>query len=383
MEAPARQTLTPALSPGEREWLSAEARGQRITLLDGGAEAYPRMLEAIGTATRRVHLEVYAFEREGVGTRFVAALTAAALRGVEVKVIVDGWGSIGESRALAGTLRAAGIKVRIHNPLTSLFLGRFWRNHRKILLVDDAVAFLGGINIGDHYAAEEGRPGWADLALELRGDICAKLGAKLTAGASTLVAGPVSILLSGVGGGRRLRARYLAGLKDARRRVVLAHAYFLPDTGFVRALRRAARRGVEVHLLLAGRSDVPFARAATMRLYRTLLRAGVHIHEWTATTLHAKAAVVDGERLLVGSFNLDPLSLVNLETLVEVEDAAVAAQATRWMERHVSGARPVGLEDCARSGPQRWLLDVVGLAVARLSERIASFIGSRRMRRRG
>ncbi|WNG50432.1 cardiolipin synthase B [Archangium minus] len=381
MESPARQTLTPALSQGEREWLSAEARGQRITLLDGGAEAYPRMLEAIGASTRRVHLEVYAFEREGVGTRFVAALTAAALRGVEVKVIVDGWGSIGESRTLAGTLRAAGIKVRIHNPLTSIFLGRFWRNHRKILLVDDAVAFLGGINIGDHYAAEEGRPGWADLALELRGDICARLGAKLTAGASTLVAGPVSILLSGFGGGRRLRARYLAALKNARSKVVLAHAYFLPDTGFVRALRRAALRGVEVHLLLAGRSDVPFARAATMRLYRTLLRSGVHIHEWTATTLHAKAAVVDGERLLVGSFNLDPLSLVNLETLVEVEDTAVAAQATRWMERHVSGARPVGLEDCARSGLQRWLLDVVGLAVARFSERIASFIGSRRMRR--
>ncbi|PTL84132.1 phosphatidylserine/phosphatidylglycerophosphate/cardiolipin synthase family protein [Vitiosangium sp. GDMCC 1.1324] len=383
MEAPARQTLLPTSPQGEREWLTSETQGQRITLLDGGTEAYPRMLEAIGAATRRVHLEVYAFEREGVGSHFIAALTAAAHRGVEVKVIVDGWGSIGESRALSDTLRAAGIKVRIHNPLTSVFLGRFWRNHRKILLVDDTVAFLGGINIGDHYATQEGRPGWADLALELRGNICAQLGEKLNAGASTLSADPVRILLSGFGGGRRLRARYLAALKDAREKVVLAHAYFLPDMGFMRALKRAARRGVEVHLLLAGRSDVPFARAATMRLYRTLLLAGVRIHEWTATTLHAKAAVVDGERLLVGSFNLDPLSLVNLETLVEVEDAGVAAQATRWMERHVSGARQVTLGDCARSGLQRWLLDVVGLAVARLSERIATFMGYRRMRRRG
>lgn len=383
MEVPNRHTFAFTRARGAREWLSAETRGQRITLLDGGAEAYPRMLEAIDAATRRVHLEVYAFEREGVGSSFVTALTAAAHRGVEVKVIVDGWGSIGESRALADTLRTAGIRVHIHNPLTSIFLGRFWRNHRKILLVDDTVAFLGGINIGDHYAAEEGRPGWADLALELRGDICAKLGAKLNAGASTLEAGAVRILLSGFGGGRRLRARYLAALTDAREKVVLAHAYFLPDTGFVRALKRAARRGVEVNLLLAGRSDVPFARAATMRLYRTLLLAGVRIHEWTDTTLHAKAAVVDGGRLLVGSFNLDPLSLVNLETLVEVEDPDVAAQATRWMEQHLSGARPVGLEDCARSGLQRWLLDVVGLAVARLSERIATFMGSRRMRRRG
>lgn len=379
MSSPARDAPTPPLSQRER----GDASSQSITLLDGGAEAYPRMLAAIGSATRRIHLEVYAFEREGVGSRFISALTTAAARGVAVKVIVDGWGSIGESRALASTLRAAGITVRIHNPLTSVFLGRFWRNHRKLLLVDDTVAYLGGINIGDHYATEEGRPGWADLALELRGELCAQLGTRLTAGASMLVAGPVRILLSGLGGGRRLRKRYLAALKQARHEVVLAHAYFLPDVGFVRALKRAARRGVQVHLLLAGRSDVPFARAATMRLYRTLLRGGVHIHEWTATTLHAKAAVVDGERLLVGSFNLDPLSLVNLETLVEVEDADVAAQATRWVQRHVSGARPVRLEDCARSGLQRWLLDAVGLAVARLSERIATFIGSRRMRRRG
>jgi cardiolipin synthase len=353
-----------------------------LALLDGGAEAYPRMLEAIDSATRRVHLEVYAFECEGVGSRFVSALTAAARRGVEVKVIVDGWGSIGESRALASTLREAGIKVRIHNPLTSVFLGRIWRNHRKLLLVDDAVAFLGGINIGDRYAAQEGRPGWADLALELRGDLCARLRARLNAGASTLEAGPVRLLLSGFGGGWRLRARYLAALAQARRRVVLAHAYFLPDRGFVRALKRAARRGVEVHLLLPGRSDVPFARVATQRLYRTLLKAGVRIHEWTATTLHAKAAVVDDQRLLVGSFNLDPLSLVNLETLVEVEDAAVAAEATRWMERHMELSTPVSLEDCAGSGVRRWLLEVVGLAVARFAERFASFVGSRRMRRR-
>lgn len=353
-----------------------------VTLLDGGAEAYPRMLEAIASATRRVHLEVYAFEREGVGTHFLQALSAAAHRGVEVKVIVDGWGSLGESRALTDTLLAAGVRVHVHNPLTSILHGRFWRNHRKILLVDDTVAFLGGINIGDAYATREDAPGWADLALELRGGLCAKLGERLNAGASTLSDGPVRVFLSGFGGGWRLRARYLEALKQARERVVLAHAYFLPDRSFVRALKRVARRGVEVHLLLAGRSDVPFARAATMRLYRTLLHAGVHIHEWTVTPLHAKAAVVDGHRLLVGSFNLDPFSLVNLETLVEVEDGEVAAQATRWMERYLGAARPVALKDCARTGLQRWLLDAVGLAVARFSERIATFMGSRRLRRR-
>jgi len=369
------EPLTSTLPPGG-------SGTEQLTLLDGGAEAYPRMLEAIGSATRRVHLEVYTFEREGVGTRFIAALTTAALRGVEVKVIVDGWGTLGESRALASTLRDSGVKVRIHNPLTSLFLGRTWRNHRKILLVDETVAFIGGVNIGDDYAPRDGEPGWADMVLELRGPICAQLSPRLSAGACALESGAVRIFLSGVGGGGKLRARYLAALQGARRKVVLAHAYFLPDRGFVKALQRTARRGVEVHLLLPGRSDVPFARAASMRLYRTLLKAGVRIHELMTTTLHAKAAVVDGERLLVGSFNLDPLSLVNLETLVEVEDVAMAEQATRWMERHLTGARPVGLELFARTGLRHWLQEVMGLAMARLAERIASFVGSRRMRRR-
>ncbi|MBZ4419391.1 cardiolipin synthase B [Myxococcus sp. RHST-1-4] len=338
------------------------------------------MLEAIASAKQRVHLEVYTFEREGVGARFVDALVAAARRGVVVKVVVDGWGSMNSSSHLTETLKAAGATVRVYNPLTSLFTGRSWRNHRKILLVDDAVAFLGGINIGDAYAAHGNEPGWADLAVELRGDICRQLGAKLHAGTSALTSGPVSVFLSGFGGGHRLRKRYISAIDGATRELVLAHAYFLPDVAFVRALKRAARRGVKVSLLLAGRSDVVFARAATMRLYRDFLRAGVSIHEWTASTLHAKAAVMDGKKLLVGSFNLDPLSLVNLETLVEVEEPGVAAQSALWLERHMELSRRVFLEDCARSGLQQWLLDILGLAVARFAERFASFIGRRRRR---
>ncbi|WP_338863722.1 phospholipase D-like domain-containing protein [Myxococcus stipitatus] len=349
-------------------------------LLNGGTEAFPRMLEAISFARERIHLEVYTFESEGVGARFMDALVAAAKRGVSVKVVVDGWGSIGHSTRLTQTLRAAGVKVRVYNPLTSLCLGRAWRNHRKILLVDDTVAFLGGINIGDAYAAKGDVPGWADLAVELRGDICRQLGEKLTAGAAELKSGAVSLLLSGFSGGHRLRKRYLAAIDGAKHTVTLAHAYFLPDNSFVKALTRAARRGVKVSLLLAGRSDVVFARAATMRLYNTFLHAGVNIHEWTDSTLHAKAAVVDGRTLLVGSFNLDPLSLVNLETLVEVQEPRVAAQAVSWLDRHITLSRSVLQEHCTRSRFQRWMLDVVGLAVARFAERFASFMGRRRKR---
>jgi cardiolipin synthase len=352
----------------------------QVTLLDGGAEAFPRMLEAIESARRRVHLEVYTFEREGVGSSFVAALTAAAQRGVEVKVIVDGWGSMGESGPLRATLQAAGARAYIYNPLTSILTGRAWRNHRKILLVDDEVAFIGGINIGDDYMGADEEPSWADLVLELRGEICKQLGAKLQAGNVDLSSGPVRVLLSGFGGGGRLRKRYLRALKQAKQQVVLAHAYFLPDRGFMRALQQTAKRGVSVQLLLAGRSDVAFARAATMRLYRYFLKGGVRIHELTGATLHAKAAVVDGKRLLVGSFNLDPLSMVNLETLVDVEDEGVAAQATAWLDKQLQGARSISLADCSRTGLQAWVLDILGLAGARLAEFFAHFIGRKRRR---
>lgn len=374
MSPESSRVATPAPAP------RTASTATQVMLLDGGAAAYPRMLEAIESATRRVHLEVYTFEREGVGSRFVAALTAAAQRGVEVKVIVDGWGSMGESGPLRATLQAAGARAHIYNPLTSIFTGRAWRNHRKILLVDDQVAFIGGINIGDDYMGADEEPGWADLVLELRGEICTQLGAKLQAGNVDLSSGPVRVLLSGFGGGRRLRKRYLRALKQAKQQVVLAHAYFLPDGGFMRALQKTAKRGVSVRLLLAGRSDVAFARAATMRLYRYFLKSGVHIHELTGSTLHAKAALVDGKRLLVGSFNLDPLSMVNLETLVDVEDEGVAAQATAWLDKQLKDARPITLADCSRTGLQAWVLDILGLTGARLAEFFAHFIGQKRRR---
>jgi len=122
---------------------------------------------------------------------------------------------------------------------------------------------------------------------------------------------------------------------------------------------------VEVTLLLPGRSDVPFARSASLRLYGKLLEAGVRIHEWDHSVLHAKAAVVDGDRLLIGSFNLDPLSLANLETLLEVHDAAAAGQAERWIARHVAGARAVDAASVlGRSLLRRRVLDVLGFWAA-------------------
>jgi cardiolipin synthase A/B len=352
---------------------------ESVDLLDGGCQAYPRMLFAIARAQRSVHLEVYAFAPSAVGSSFVEALGQAANRGVRVRVVIDGWGSARGGRAVAAALREAGCAVRIHNRLRALLVGRFGRNHRKILLVDDEVAFLGGINIGDENVSVGVRLGWADLALEIRGPQCAHLGRMIRREPNHLVHSSLRIYLSRLGGGWRLRRRYLQAFASARQRIDVAHGYFLPDAGVVRAITAAARRGVQVRLLLAGRSDVAFTRAATRSLYRRLLAAGVSIHEWSRSILHAKVATVDGRRLLIGSFNLDPFSLANLEALVEVEDTPVVAQGEAWIQDHFARSRSITVVE-ASSRLQRWLLDRLGRLVARLTAAISRVIASRSQR---
>jgi len=285
----------------------------------------------------------------------VAALARAARRGVAVRVVIDGWGSARSGRAVAAALREAGCAVRIHNRLLGLLVGRFGRNHRKILLVDDEVAFLGGINIGDENVGEGQRPGWADLALEIRGPQCARLGQMIRREAYLSLDSSLRIYLCGLGGGWRLRQRYLKAFASARQRIHVAHGYFLPDLGVVRAITAAARRGVRVRLLLAGRSDVPFARAATRSLYRRLLAAGVDIHEWSGSVLHAKVATVD------------------------VDDAPVVEQGEAWIQDHFGRSRSMTSVE-ASSRVQRWLLDPLGRLVARLADAVSRVIASRRRR---
>jgi len=359
---------------------TAAGAPESVVLLDGGGQAYPRMLMAIERARQTIHLEVYAFTPTGIGARFIEALGHAAGRGVQVQVQIDGWGSALGGNTVADALEAAGCSARIYNRILALFIGRFARNHRKILLIDDEVAFLGGINIGDENVDQGVRLAWADLALEIRGPQCAHLGRLIRGEEGHDVDSALQPHLSGLGGGWRLRRRYLKAFATARQHIYIAHGYFLPDRGIIRSITAAAHRGVQVRLLLAGRSDVPFARAATRSLYRRLLKSGVEIHEWNDSVLHAKVATVDGRCLLVGSFNLDPLSLANLETLVEVTDTHLVKQAEAWIENHVARSHQITSVE-ASTWRQRWLLDPLGRLVARLADMVGVVIAGRKLRR--
>jgi cardiolipin synthase len=351
-----------------------------VELLDGGKVAYPRMLSAINDARHSIHLEVYGFAHSGVGTGFIDALTRAADRGAAVNVVIDGWGSARDGRAVASALRQAGCHVHIHNRLLALLLGRFGRNHRKILLVDDEVAFVGGINISDVNVTESTKIASADLALEIRGPQCASLGRMIRREPGPSVASSLRLYLCDLGGGWRMRRRYTRAFSRARHRIFIAHGYFLPDAKVVRAIVGAARRGVHVELLLAGQSNFLLVRAATRSLYRQLLAAGIAIHEWQGSLMHAKVAIVDGELLLIGSFNLDRLSLANLEALVEVDQLPVVERAEEWIRDHIAESRSISVVE-ASSWHWRWIFDPLGRMVARVAEAIRRIIARRKRRK--
>ena len=317
---------------------------QELTLLDGGVEAFPRMVEAIEQARSSVVLEMYLFRLDATGHRFVAALSDAAARGVEVRVSLDGWGSSQDAHEIKAALSASGCTVRIHAWRWWLLLRALARNHRKLLLVDESVAFVGGINVGDEYGVDGGAAGWADLAVEIRGTVCARLARKLRRERVLEPQGVTRVHLANRGGGWRLRRRYLEAFRGARTSIHLAQGYFLPNRQMLRALTDAVRRGVEVSVLLPAHTDVPLARLAMRYVYAPLLAGGVRIREWNRSVLHAKAAVIDGRKLLVGSFNLEPLSLISMEALVEADDAGAAAQGDRWMREHFALAVEQGQE---------------------------------------
>lgn len=347
---------------------------QSIELLSGGTQAFPRMIEAINAARRRIHLEIYGFYRGSVGSRFLEALTNAARRGVRVRVVLDGWGSRFDSGYIQKVLSRAGCEVEIYNPFWSSIAGRMWRNHRKILLVDDEAAWIGGINIGDDYAAAKARTEWIDLAVEIRGLACSQLVEQVWGEKRWAPIRGIRILLSELQGGGRLRKRYLRAIRSARERLYLVQAYFLPDRRLLRSLIAASRRGIKVVLLLAGRSDVPLSRAATTWRYQELLNAGVRIFECRRSILHAKVLTIDGQRLLTGSFNLDPFSLVNLEVLADVTDPLLVAKADEWITSQLASSNEVQREACARSRLSRWLHNAIGLLILNLANRFARLL---------
>jgi cardiolipin synthase len=352
--------------------------GHRCELLRDGIEAYPAMLEAIEAARVSVQLETYMMHDDAVGRLFSKKLIAAVQRGVHCTVLYDWLGSWGTPRAFFRELREAGVEVRAFRPFSFGvgLLRLIRRDHRKLLVVDRQVAFVGGVNIAQHWAPKGQPPrgystlageGWRDDVLRIEGPAVAQL--ERSFGASwrleawkerfrsraRLGAGPAQprrkgeVRLSVLSSRRAIHAAYLKAIEASRQSVIIAAAYFVPDWRIRRAIKRAARRGVEVSLVMAGKSDHQVVTWASRAFYARFLSWGVKIFEWNRGVLHAKTAVVDGTWGTLGSFNLERTSLNwNHELNVVFADSRLGARLEQTL-----------LQDCALSQPidrEQWRL---------------------------
>jgi len=364
--------------------------GNQVHLLQGGDELFPRMRSAIQAATHEVWFATYIFHTDDAARGLADALSAAARRGVAVHVVVDGFGSMATLATLREWLAGDGVRLEVFRPLDRWYAwlqpGQLRRLHQKLCVVDQAVAFVGGVNIIDD--RHDLNHGWTeaprlDFAVEVSGPLAAQVHAVTRAMWARARLGhawrdevrqlarsaaPVDQTLRLL---RRLRATrmpdgdegdddlrpvlaalvvrdnlrqrraiersYIEAIAAARTQVDIAVPYFYPGRAFRRTLRRAARRGVAVRLLLQGKADYRIALLAARALYDELRGHGVRIYEYTPAFLHAKVAVVDDDWATVGSSNIDPLSLLlNLEANVVVQDADFARDLRQRFEAAVA-----------------------------------------------
>lgn len=329
----------------KRQWHA----GNSIELLENGEAFFPRVFEAIRGAEREVLIETFILFEDKVGLELHAAVCEAAKRGVRVDLMVDGFGSPDLSARFIDALREAGVHLRVFDPGRRVLgqrLNVFRRMHRKIVVVDGQLAFVGGINYSADHLLDFGPEAKQDYAVALTGPVVDEihrfmlhsvaLGGKghgwfrrrlkLTADVQNPHTGDSEVMFV-VRDNRRhthdIERHYLAAIRTARERIVIANAYFFPGYRMIKELRRAARRGVDVRLILQGEPDMPIVKTAASMLYHHLIHAGVRIYEYCDRPLHGKVALTDNLWSTVGSSNLDPLSLsLNLEANVLIRDPA-------------------------------------------------------------
>lgn len=314
--------------------------GNAVDVLRNGEKAYPPMLEAIEKARRFVYLTTYIFETNRVGKRFIGALSRAAERGVDVRVLIDGVGEYyaWPGRRAVAVLRKRGVQAEQFLPprLLPPSLHINLRNHRKILVTDAGIAFTGGMNIGDRHLAGRGH-GVEDMHFRFAGPIVRQIEAVFLAdwafatGRQTGVSrGQIaesgyaacrSIENGPTRDGERLAALIQTGVASARRHVRIMTPYFLPGPGLVGALQSAALRGLDVQVVLPARNNLPFVAWASRHALGELMARGVQVYFRPPPFAHTKLLVLDDDYALVGSPNLDPRSLrLNFELAVEIFD---------------------------------------------------------------
>lgn len=333
--------------------------GNHFKLLENGNAFYPAVEASIEQAKKEVLLETFILFDDAVGRSIQQKLIAAAQRGVKVVVTLDGYGCDPLEPPFLDEMINAGISVNVFDPrprLMGMRVHLFRRLHRKLIVIDDELAFVGGINFSEDHLNEYGDQSKQDYAVSIRGPLCpiiaAYMRAAVTSAPGRLPTGDHGPMPTEDGAGKLvvrdnhrhkqdIERMYRASLRAARKDVLIANAYFFPGYRLLHELANAARRGVRVRLVLQGEPDMRIAQLAATMLYDYLIDAGVEIYEYCRRPLHAKVACFDDDWVTVGSSNLDPFSLaLNLEANVMVRDRALNVELRRRVDRLLK-------EDCS------------------------------------
>jgi cardiolipin synthase len=310
-----------------------------------------------------IYLETYIYENDNTGRQIAEALKRAASRGVKTHVLMDGFGSHGLPQTMVDELETAGVRVLKFRPKISpwtLQRRRLRRLHRKIVVVDRTIAFVGGMNIIDHMDIHGQTSTRFDYAVSVEGQLVKEIHDSARRVWSRVAWSRLSpgwdedndrqvpsiehkgsmrsafLVRNNIRHRRDIENAYVQAIEQARYEIVIASAYFLPGLNFRHALLDAAGRGVRVVLLLQGLVDHRLLHSASHTLYGSFLDAGIEIHEYRKSMMHAKVAVVDEHWATVGSSNLDPFSLLlSLEANVVVDDASFALGLKHSLEQAI------------------------------------------------
>ena len=362
--------------------MSLFTKGNFITLLRNGEEYFPALEAAIQKAQHEIYIETYIYQADAIGLRIGEALMNAAARGVAVYLLLDGFGSQDLAKSYILKLTASGVQVMIYREKISpwtLQKNRLRRLHRKMVVVDRKIGFVGGINIIDDYDVPKGATPRLDYAVKVEGAVAKsiyhsvhKLWRRMAW--LQLRSSPKQIpeenfkhshhkyagikaalmLRDNILHRRDIEEAYLSAISAAKHEIMIANAYFLPGWRFRKALIEAAERGVKVTLLLQGRLEY-FYMFASHAFYDQFLQHGIEIYEYRKSFMHSKVAVIDGQWATVGSSNIDPFSLLlareanvvvddkkfakelHDSLLQNIADGAQQVSQENWQKRHLLG----------------------------------------------
>lgn len=335
-----------------------------IDVLYNGEETYPNMLNAIENAKQNIFLLTYIFETNTTGKKFVAALSRAKDRGIDVKVLLDGVGCLYSFPSAARLLKRKGIRVEKFLPpsFSEGGLHLNLRNHRKILTIDGNLAFTGGMNLGDRHLQSTKRP-VSDVHFEVKGPIVGQIqdiflsdwffvtkerpekpvsfdpSPKGETICRAITSGPNEDL-------EKLRLIYTGAFSCAKKKIRIMTPYFLPDTAMISALNNAVLRGADVEIFLPQKNNLPFIKWASQAIFWELLNYDVKIYYQQGPFVHSKLFLIDDFYAMVGSANLDPRSLrLNFELNLEIYDRSFTEELNRHFERVKKNSRQVTLKD--------------------------------------